>query len=147
MAENWFSIANMAALVGWLLLLASPFIPRLADLYAALVAPCLFAAAYVALILVYFSSSQGAFSTLAGVARVFEVPELLLAGWLHYLAFDLFVGAWIVRTARKENISFPLIFPCLFFTFLFGPVGYLLFTGLRVARGNRLWAAEPGVSR
>ena len=61
----------------------------------------------------------------------FETPGLLLAGWLHYLAFDLFVGAWEVRTARAEGIPHLLVVPALILTFLFGPAGLLLFLVLR----------------
>jgi hypothetical protein len=66
---------------------------------------------------------------------------LLLAGWLHYLAFDLFVGAWEVRTARAAAIPFLLVVPCLGLTFLFGPAGLLAF--LVLAASFR--AARPAV--
>ena len=66
--------------------------------------------------------------------QLFTQPEIALAGWIHYLAFDLFIGAWEVRTARAERIPFLLVVPCLALTFLFGPAGYLAFTALRGAR-------------
>ena len=56
---------------------------------------------------------------------------VLLAGWVHYLAFDLLVGAWIVRTARAEGIPHWAVMPCLILTFLFGPAGLLAFAILR----------------
>ena len=66
------------------------------------------------------------------VARAAK-PYAALAGWVHFLAFDLFVGAWITRTARAEGISHWLVLPCLVLTFLFGPAGFLAFTLLRWA--------------
>jgi hypothetical protein len=54
-----------------------------------------------------------------------------LAGWLHFLAFDLFVGAWIVCDARMRGLPFLLALPCLPFAFLFGPVGFVAWLGLR----------------
>ena len=66
--------------------------------------------------------------------------ESALAGWTHYLAFDLFIGAWEVRTARAERIPFLAVVPCLALTFLFGPAGYLAFSALRAARAATLSA-------
>ena len=59
-------------------------------------------------------------------------PWLLLAGWLHYLAFDLFVGAWEVRTAHKDGIAHLAIVPSLLLTFMVGPAGFLVFTVTRL---------------
>ncbi len=61
-----------------------------------------------------------------GEARLFENPYLLLAGWVHFLAFDLLVGAWEVRDARRVGITHLLVVPCLLLTFMAGPVGLLL---------------------
>lgn len=66
--------------------------------------------------------------------RLLAKPELALAGWVHYLAFDLFVGGWEVRTAHAEAIPFIFVIPCLVLTFLFGPAGLLAFAALRAAR-------------
>ena len=52
---------------------------------------------------------------------------LLLAGWLHYLAFDLLIGRWEVRDAQQRGIPHLLVIPCLALTFLFGPAGWLLY--------------------
>jgi hypothetical protein len=66
---------------------------------------------------------------------LFDNPQIALAGWVHYLAFDLFIGGWEVRTAQREGIPHLAVLPCLVLTFLFGPVGLLLFLGLRFTRG------------
>ena len=58
-------------------------------------------------------------------------PSAVMAGWIHFLAFDLFVGAWICRTARASGIPFLLVLPTLPLTFLFGPAGYLAFVAVR----------------
>ena len=63
---------------------------------------------------------------------LFANPWLLLAGWVHYLAFDLFIGAWQVRDAKRTGLSHLLVVPCLVLTFLFGPIGLLLYLALRV---------------
>jgi hypothetical protein len=138
-----FQYANMTALAGWAALLASPFFPRAADRISAVGVPLLLAVTYTALVLVFWSRAQGGFDTLDNVARLFETRELLLAGWMHYLAFDLFVGAWEVRTARAEGMNFLLVIPCLVLTFLFGPAGLLLFLMLR---SIKFLAAQKTVS-
>ena len=65
-------------------------------------------------------------------------PWLLLAGWIHYLAFDLLVGAWEARDARERGIPHLFVVPSLILTFLFGPAGWLLYLGIRSrARSSR----------
>lgn len=132
--DKIFPIANMIAMAGWLVLLASPLVPRLADRISALLVPLLLAIAYSGLVLVHWSGAQGGFDSLPDVMLLFTQPEIALAGWIHYLAFDLLIGSWEVRTARAERIAFLLVVPCLALTFLFGPAGYLAFSGLRAAR-------------
>lgn len=132
--ETMFQVANLTALAGWALLLLSPFVPRLADRVAGLVIPGLLAAAYAGTILAFWGSAEGGFGSLEEVRQLFQDPHLLLAGWIHYLAFDLFVGAWITRKARREGLPFWMVLPCLPLTFLFGPAGLLLLLALRASR-------------
>ena len=132
--DTLFPFANLTAMAGWVALLASPFIPRVSDAIASTVIPLLLAVAYAGLVLAFWAGAQGGFDTLANVGLLFQTREMLLAGWLHYLAFDLFVGAWVARTARVEGVSFFLVVPCLALTFLFGPVGFLLFSSIRAVR-------------
>lgn len=132
--ETHFQAANMVALAGWVMLIASPFIPRLADRVAGIAIPGLLAIAYTALILAFWTRAEGGFGSLAEVSLLFQTPELLLAGWVHYLAYDLFVGAWIVRRARSEGVPFPIVLPILPLAFLFGPIGYLAWFGVTAIR-------------
>jgi Domain of unknown function (DUF4281) len=136
-----FQIANSTALLGWAVLLTSPWFPTVADRVSGLVLPILLSIAYAGLILAFWASGEGGFDSLDNVARLFQTRELLLAGWIHYLAFDLFVGAWIVRTARHEATPFLLVVPCLALTFLFGPAGLLTSLAIRLARTGTLAAA------
>jgi flagellar biosynthesis protein FliQ len=131
--EKVFSLCNMLAPVGWLILIFAGKNAK-ARLVAGVVIPLLLAAIYLVLITAHFGESTGSFSTLAGVAALFSDRWLLLAGWVHYLAFDLFTGAWQVRDAQLNAIPHLLVIPCLVLTFLFGPVGLLLYFGIRTAR-------------
>ena len=100
--------------------------------------PAAFAALYTVVIAVHFFGSAGGFSSLQDVALLFSDPWLLLAGWIHYLAFDLLVGAWEARDARERGIPHLFVVPSLILTFLFGPAGWLLYLGIRSrARSSR----------
>ncbi len=131
--EQLFSLSTMLVVPGWLLLV---FLPRWrwsARIVSAVVIPIALACVYLFLIATHFGRSDGDFNSLAGVARLFQNPHALLAGWIHYLAFDLFVGAWEVRDAQRVGIHHLLVVPCLVLTFLFGPAGLLLYFLLRWA--------------
>lgn len=100
--------------------------------------PLLLALVYLWLIATTFGRTPGGFGSLAQVSLLFQNPRALLAGWIHYLAFDLFVGSWEVRDARRAGVRHLLVVPCLVLTFLFGPVGLLLYFILRAGLRRRL---------
>lgn len=131
--EKLFSICSTLVLPGWLLLIFLPRWKWTARLVCAVVLPLMLAVVYLYLIVTNFGSSDGGFGSLAEVARLFQNPYNLLAGWIHYLAFDLFVGSWEVRDAQKVGVHHLLVVPCLVLTFIFGPVGLLLYFALRFA--------------
>lgn len=126
-----FAVANFVALCGWLLLIALPGKTSVTHLISGVVIPAVFAVVYTVMIAIHFGGSEGGFSSLPDVARLFSNPWLLLAGWLHYLAFDLLIGSWEVRDARERGVPHLLVVPCLILTFLFGPAGWLLYLGIR----------------
>ena len=129
-AAQVFALANPLALAGWVLLVAAPR-RRWTATMSGLVIPGLFAAAYMAIIATKWHEGSGGFSSLAEVAALFSNPWLLLAGWLHYLAFDLLIGAWEVRDAHERGLPHIAVVPCLLLTFLFGPLGWLCYLVLR----------------
>lgn len=131
--EQVFSIANGVALLSWLLLALAPR-KGWALLIAGRIVPAGLAVLYTIVIALTFAGADGGFSSLASVAALFNQPWLLLAGWVHYLAFDLLVGAWEVRDASRRGIPHLWVVPCLFATFMFGPAGWLLYMGLRTLR-------------
>src|SRR5688572_24159152 len=94
-----FPLFNVLAMLGWLLAVL-PGRPWVADRAAGVVIPAMLAAVYTGLIAANWSGSDGGFSSLPDVALLFGNPWLLLAGWVHYLGFDLLVGAWEARDAR-----------------------------------------------
>jgi hypothetical protein len=67
---------------------------------------------------------------MAEVRQLFERPGLLAAGWLHYLAFDLFVGTWIARDVAQRGLPHWAVLPCLALCFMFGPAGLLSYAAM-----------------
>jgi hypothetical protein len=128
--ELLFTMLNTIALVSWILMAALPGRRPTTQLTGVAV-PAFFAMVYVAIIATSFAGAAGGFSSLSEVAALFANRRLLLAGWTHYLAFDLLVGTWELRDARERGISHLLMLPCLALTFLFGPAGWLLYLALR----------------
>jgi hypothetical protein len=146
--EKMFSAASMLVMPGWLLLV---FLPRwrwTTSLIAPCLLPALLAIAYLSLFVANFAAEPAgfsAFNSLAGVKSLFHNDALLLAGWIHYLAFDLFIGSWEVRDSHHLGIHHLLVVPCLVCTLMLGPVGLLMYLALRlVARGR--WTIEDVAS-
>jgi hypothetical protein len=132
--ERLFSLVNVLALLAWLLLAILPRRPWVVRLVAGVAVPALLAIVYVALIGLHWGGAEGGFSTLADVALLFANPWLLLAGWVHYLCFDLLIGCWEVRDAQEQGVSHALVLPCLVLTFMFGPAGWLAYTAVKSVR-------------
>jgi hypothetical protein len=125
--EQVFAVVNPLALLSWIALAAAP---RKAAVVTGVAVPLIFAVLYVAVIAAFWRGADGGFDTLDAVARLFANRWLLLAGWIHYLCFDLLVGGWEVRDAQARGVPHWLVVPCLALTFLFGPAGWLLYKGL-----------------
>lgn len=126
--EFAFRVGNLLALPAWLALAASPPSRRWTPavwMATGWLLPLALGLAYVALLLGHWG--PGGYGSLAEVRQLFDRPGLLAAGWLHYLAFDLFVGTWIARQAAERGIPHVVVLPCLALTFLFGPAGLLAF--------------------
>lgn len=142
-----FTLANAMALLGWLVLLASPWFPKFAEWVSGRIIPIFLSVGYTSLIMLYWADAEGGFSSLADVMALFTQPETVLIGWIHFLAFDLFIGAWECRTARRENIAFWFVIPCLILTFQLGPIGLFLFMVIRaIAHMKRSAKNEEAVA-
>jgi Domain of unknown function (DUF4281) len=131
--DTLFRIASAIAAGGWLLLALAVWRRHAAlrDRVAGLAIPALLSLGYSAIVLAHFAGSEGGFSTLKDVAALFRSPWMLLAGWVHYLAFDLLVGASVARQAARLGLPRWLMVPVLPLVFLFGPAGWLSWLALR----------------
>jgi hypothetical protein len=131
-AERIFVFANAFALVCWLVLAIAPRRTVTRKLLLSGAVPALLSLAYAVLIVAFFGNAEGGFGSLGDVMKLFTNEWTVLAGWVHYLAFDLLVGIWEVNDAQVKGIPHWLVIPCLFFTFMLGPIGFLIYFVLRI---------------
>lgn len=136
--EDLFGLANMVALPGWAILIFAPRRWPWLNLLPAVVIPLLLSVLYTGLVLRYFADAGGGYATLAGVKTLFLSDEVLVAGWAHYLAFDLMVGALMAVRLDRIGVSRLIQGPIQISIFLFGPVGviftYAIEAALRLPR-------------
>ena len=139
-AELIFSVCSTAVLPGWLLLLVLPRWKWTLGIISAGLLPFMLGLVYLGLLITAVSNMPegGGFGSLAALSIAFSNPYGLAAGWVHYLAFDLFIGAWEVRDSQKNDIPHWMVVPCLPLTFMAGPVGLVLYLLIRAARTRRI---------
>ena len=141
--EQVFDICGKLVLPAWLLLIVLPKWEWTRKLVFHAWIPMLLGIAYVYCFYHAWPFPEGGgFGSLQEVMIAFTSPWLVMAGWIHYLAFDLFIGAWEVRDAQRRGINHCLVIPCVIFTFLAGPAGLLLYFIIRGIASRTLTAVE-----
>lgn len=139
-----FSITNSFALLMWLIL---AFAPRRTAIMNSLfyggvgLLALVYALIIIPLMTGMIDGGSGGtpdFSTLAGVQQLLSSPGGATIGWIHYLAFDLFVGLWVARNADRYGFARWLQIPILFFVLMLGPLGLVLYLLLRFTRHNKV---------
>ncbi len=135
--EILFKGANFAVLPFWLLLLVAPRWRGTQLLVHGPAVVLLLTPIYAYMLFGYGPSPQNVdMTTLYGVMSAFTAPHVVVAGWIHYLIFDLFIGAWEARDALRLHIPQLFVIPCLLATLVVGPVGLLLYVIVRfITRG------------
>ena len=143
MWDTAFGMANLLALIMWSALILLPRWPALlaAVLYAGIGLLCLaYSVGVIGLLSGAFDAAGPAgsadFTTIEGVRAIFASDGGGTIGWIHYLAFDLFVGLWIARDADAKGFSRLIQAPILLATFLAGPLGLLLWLAIREKRAR-----------
>lgn len=139
-----FAGANLLALIGWIGLVALPRKPALlaATLYLGIGLLCLIYAIALSGLLsglidpVGPADTSANFFTIEGVRTIFASDGGVTIGWVHYLAFDLFVGLWIARDADAKSFSRFVQAPILIATFLAGPLGLIVWLIVRERRAR-----------
>lgn len=132
--ETLFRTANLAILPFWLLLVIAPRWRWTGLLVHGPVVVLLLTPIYAYMLFGYGGAPRNVdMTTLYGVMEAFSAPSLALAGWIHYLAFDLFIGAWESRDAMRRGVPSWALIPCLAATLFVGPIGLLLYVLVRFA--------------
>lgn len=138
--ELIFTIANNGIIVFWILLIVAPRWKVTQFAVHSIAIPVILGLTYAWLLWRATMGGEGAagssFSSLAGVMALFSAPVASTLGWIHYLIFDLFIGAWESRDATRRGISHWLVIPCLVVTLLAGPIGLVLYLLLRMVLGR-----------
>ena len=135
--ETWFLVCNYGVLPFWVLLAVAPRAAITRQVVHAAWITWLLATVYL-VALASGSSEGGSFASLHGVMTLLSSPHAALAGWVHYLVFDLFVGAWEVRDAQRHAIPHAAVVPCLFATLMLGPLGLAAYLLLRSVLRRRV---------
>jgi len=138
--QTAFTVINLAAVPAWLMLLFAPRWQLTRTLVHGGIYPTIYCTIYAVFLFNHLflgaASADASFTSLDGVMGLFDHPNGILLGWTHYLAFDLFVGAWIGRDALRRGISHWLAAPAMLLTFLLGPFGLLVYMAIRFFRGK-----------
>ena len=133
-AETLFNLVNLFILPAWFLLMLAPKWKWTKKIVLSGLYPMLYAGLYTIVLAFQFSNIELNFNSLENIYQLFSNPYVLLAGWIHYLSFDLFVGAWIVSDSQSNNIHGWPIIPILGFSFYLGPLGFLGYITYRKLR-------------
>jgi len=136
--ETLFQISGLFVLPFWFLMIVAPnwkLTLRLLKSPLVIIAPVI---AYVILVLPQIGTllPKVMGPKLPEIASLLGTPEGATIAWMHFLAFDLFVGRWAYLDSRERGISPWLMAPILFFILMLGPFGFLLYMIARLALRN-----------
>ena len=139
-----FNFCNILILIAWGAIIISPQKKISEKLISYPWIPLTLSFFYIYFIIISGGLMEADFSSLNGIVTLFKkaTPESAAAGWLHYLAFDFWVGTWIIKHSRKEKISNKIIVLPLLFTFILGPVGIMVYSLILLAKKPFSQASE-----
>lgn len=136
--EGVFQLSSTLVLPFWLLMIFAPRWRVTRPVMESGAPVLVLAALYTLLVLPRIGGiwADLARPELPKVAALLGSPEGATIGWIHFLAFDLFVGRWIYLDSRERRLSPGWVGPVLVLTLMFGPLGYLTYAGLRQLSGR-----------
>lgn len=140
--EQIFGLFNLFILPGWLLLLLIPRWRWTHRLVYTGAYSAVYALAYIVLLGMALRDVALDFGSLASISKLFEHPLVLLAGWVHYLAFDLLVAAWMLNESQSRGIRHIWMLPILVLTFYLGPFGLAVYMGVKLLSLRRYKYAD-----
>ena len=128
-----FRLSNVLVLPFWAVMILLPRWRWTARIVRSAIGSVVPAAPYAALVLPRLGEIWSTVSrpTLSGVMTLLASPAGATIAWIHFLAFDLFVGRWIYLDSQERRISPWLMAPLLFLTLMLGPAGFLVYLIVR----------------
>jgi hypothetical protein len=147
--DDLYLALNYGVMPFWALIIFVPFLKITDTLVHSVLAPIVLGVTYTWLLanvmggVVHMPEGAG-FASLDALMKTFSVKEAVVAGWAHYIVFDLFVGAWIARDAQRVGLNQFIVAPSLLLTFLVGPIGLLSYVMLRGITGRGGWSLFEG---
>jgi hypothetical protein len=141
-----FLIFNFGLLPAWALLALAPRWKWTRRLVHSALLPVMLGLAYSAILFTTRPPDHAGGQDLDAAMRLFSAPWMALAGWIHYLVIDLFVGAWQVRDAARHHISHLAILPCLLLTLFYAPAGLLCYLIVRALMRKAVALDEQSAS-
>lgn len=125
--EGIFSLCGGITMIGWLLLVISPIVSPAKKIIQWGIIPFLVSLVYAWIFLTQMGDGEGGFDTFANVKLLFQNDYALLAGWIHYLAFDLWLGCWALFDSKKYGIHHLVMIPVLFGFLMAGPFALMIY--------------------
>ena len=140
-----FRVSNVLVLPLWALMILAPLWRWTMRIMRSPLVSAAPAILYAALVLPRLDEIWPAVSrpTLNGVAALLGSPAGATIAWVHFLAFDLFVGRWIYLDSQERRVSAWLMAPVLFLTLMLGPAGFLLYLVVRSVAVSPVAAQAP----
>jgi hypothetical protein len=143
-----FDLFNLLAMLAWIPLFLSPKFKLRIWVLKSKIVPVFLAISYLIFFLGFmFAANENPPAldfSFEGIKMLFTKDEAILVGWLHYLAFDMMVGIYEAEDAIKRKMPQLLLLPCLVFTFMLGPIGWLMYWGLSKMYPYKLDQAYAG---
>ena len=85
-----------------------------------------------------FLSNFNLYLGLKNLSDLFSDNSFLIMFWIHFLAINLFCGAWLVKDSQKFGINKILMFFPLLFTYLIGPIGLTIYWIIRIFYAKKI---------
>lgn len=138
--ETIFNLSNLFVMPFWLLMILLPQWRWTQRIMATFWPIVILSALYTLLLISQIGGAAGDLlnPTLGGIAALLSTPAGATTGWVHFLAFDLFVGRWVYLDSRERGVSAWLVSPALLFVLLAGPLGLLLYLLVRTLWRRRV---------
>ena len=135
---------NIGVLPFWFVLMFFPQSNICKYLVTSIFPYLIFGSVYIYLLFLFYKTDYNFINNfnlylgLNELKNLFEDNSFLIAFWLHFLAINLFCGAWIVKDSQKFIISKIIVFFPLIITYFIGPIGLFVYWVIRIFFAKRI---------